>query len=154
MDKADVLINVRQYLIDQAVVRDPRVAGLLPACWIMPGAGLNAPGAGNTTTERSDPVVALWGSPGPAPRQGEGFIRQEVVLFEIRTSSDKVRQAFSFEDAVRTVLNDKRGWTMGSVLVNESNLVRDIQQVDFGPAGFTFNFQYNVATWGPFQPAP
>lgn len=154
MSKADTLKELRGYLIAQGLVRDPFVAGSAPACWIMPLEGLNAANQGETTVERSDPVIGLYRSPGPTSAPYEGFIRQDVVLFEIRTAPDTPKGAYDFEDTLRTLLNDRRAWQMGLLQVNESMLVRDIQQMDSGPQGFMFNLQYNFNMWGPFQPAP
>lgn len=155
MAKADTLKELRVYLIAQGLVRDPfTAAGALPACWIMPAAGLNAANQGDSAVEKSDPVVGLWRSPGVASSPYEGFIRQDQVLFEIRTSPTTPKGALDFEDNLRSVLHDKRAWQMGALLVNESMLTRDIQQLDSGPLGYTFNLQYNFNMWGPFQPAP
>jgi hypothetical protein len=120
----------------------------------MPVDGLNAAGQGDTPTERSDPVVGLYRSPGLVSRPYEGFIRQDLVLFEIRTLPTTPKGAYDLEDALRTVLHDRRAWPMGLLPVNESMLTRDIQLLDSGPLGYTFNLQYSFHMWGPFQPAP
>lgn len=153
MSKPDTLINLRNYLIAQGTVRDPFDAGSLPALWTMPLNGLVAANSGDGVIP-SDPVVGIYRSPGATSAPYEGFIRQDVVLFEVRTSPTTPKGAYDFEDTVRALLHDRRAWIMGILPINESMLVRDIQQGDSSSLGYSFTFQYNFNMWGPFQPAP
>lgn len=149
----DTLEEVQRYLISAGFVRDPETSNsTLPPLWVAPDEGTPAPGEGAAPELHTDAVAGIFRAPGIAPRPYEGFIRIDAVDFVIRVLD--VKDAVNFEASVRVLMNDKRGWWMGRMLVESSQLARDLQQIDASTVATTFNFQYTISTWGPFQPAP
>lgn len=150
----DLLDNIRQYLINNGVVRDPRDGtNTLPPLWISPRFGAPAPGQteGIKAVEVGNPVVAaLDDATDIPPARYEGFLRNSHVTLEVRART--AQQAKAFENQVRALLNDKRGWMMVNVPVNESLLYRGFQPISRSNLAFTFQCEYTFVLWGPFTP--
>jgi hypothetical protein len=150
----DLLLNTRSYLIAQGIVRDPRdSSNSLPPMWIDRRQGVPGP----TETEGLAPVevgqtlvVGISKATGTPSAPYEGFIRRDHIEFIVRAVTANL--AYAFENQVRTVLNDKRGWMMASVPVDESLLYRDLAPVVSDQFGWTFTMEYQISLWGPFTP--
>jgi len=149
----DLLKGIRNYLISQGVVRDERVPGTAPPLWIAPRHGTPAPGQSeglNPTEVGQDVVASISKTSGIAPQSMEGFIRKDGVQFVVRAR--KAPFGYAFEQQVRVALNDKRGWMMDNVPVNESLLYRDLAPIGADDQGYIFTFEYMFNLWGPFVP--
>lgn len=151
----DLLSNMRQYLINQGIVRDPRDATnpSLPPLWIDTRHGIPAPGQteGLRDVERSpDAHLELRDATDIAPARYEGFLRNPHVEIVYRTRIPKI--AKSLENKIRAAINDKRGWMMENVPVNESLLYRGLQPLGSDNTGFLFSQEYQFSLWGPFTP--
>lgn len=151
----DLLLGLRGYLAVQGLVRDPRDATSSAApMWIAPRFGTPAPGQ----TEGLDPVeigptlvISAAKTTGIPPARYENFLRMDGVGFVVRSQTAPL--AYSFEQQVRAAINDKRGWTMNGVEVNESLLFRDLQPISSDNLGYTFTMEYQFSLWAPFAVA-
>lgn len=156
----DLLIGVFKYLEEKGVVRepsDPTLQEELPPCWIEPRFGCPAPGSGEglapaevspNPPDGPGVVVSIERITGIPSGPYEGFLRTDHVQFVVR--SYMPQPAFEFEQQVRKNINDKRGWLMFNVPVNESLLFRDLQPISKDNLAFTFSFEYSFMLWGPF----
>jgi len=134
---------LRDYLLASAVVRDPRNAGSLPPCWRTPRDGVPAPGEGEGAAVGEDVVVGLFPAPGLARDPYDASaLRTDAVDLVIRSRTAPL--AIQFDDQIRSLLVDKRGWTMGGLQIVESRLVRPLDLVGSDKqafdwvAGYTF----------------
>src|SRR5688500_7768018 len=122
--------------------------------WLDPDRrGTPAPGdipQGGNATEMGDPVVmAVRRATGLPPRRLENFLRHDRVDLIYRTRS--AAQADPIEQAIRTVLNDERGWDMAGLHVEESLMTRDLARVAATPeAGFVFTQEYSFEYLWPY----
>lgn len=150
----DLLDNLRQFLINQGLVRDPRDAtqqGVLPPLWIAPRHGCPAPGQteglGDNETDQNL-VLAINDATDIPPGRYEGFLRHAHVEIVYRGRTSKPVKAL--ENQIRAVINDKRGWTMVNVPVNESLLFRGLQPLGSDSVAYNFVQEYSFDLWGPF----
>lgn len=159
----DLIIGIFEYLKEQGITRDPENASLqktLPPLWMEPRDGCPAPGPveGFTAAEISpNPeeggpglVVSVEKSTGVPSPAYEGFLRMQHVQFVIR--SYIAQTAYAFEQKLRVALNDKRGWMMYNVPVNESLLYRDLQPITRDKIAYTYSLEYQFNLWGAFTP--
>lgn len=152
----DLLDNLRAYLIGLGLVRDPRDGSqqnILPPLWIEPRLGVPAPGQkeGLNPVESDDKlVVAIRQATDTPPSRYEGFLRHNHVEFLYRGRIPK--PVLALENQIRAALNDKRGWTMVNVPVNESLMVRGLQPLGSDPIAFNYIQEYEFSLWGPFTP--
>lgn len=127
---------LREHLIDEGIVRDPRVAGSLPPCWRSPKNGVPQPGQG-TTVEKGDPVVGLFPAPGvPMRSYDAGVLRKDGVDIRIRSSTPTA--AIDLDDQIREVLSDQRAYQLGDLLIVESLLERPLDLVVSDDQGYDF----------------
>lgn len=121
--------NVRNYLIAQGVVRDPRTPGPLPPCWRQPSDGTPAPGEGSNPTEVGPTVViGLVRSGGMTTPRFESAWRRDIVDIWIRTITWPQTEAFYA--LAREKLIDKFNWQMGTMKVIESREWRALAVLD------------------------
>lgn len=149
----DLLDNLRQYLISNGLVRDPRVAGDKPPLWIAARFGCPAPGQteGLADSEVGPTLVAeIKPATDVPPAPYEGWLRRNHVEFVIRARTPP--PAISFENSVRALINDRRGWTMVNVDIIESLIFRGLQPIGSNNLGFTYSTEYQFMLEGPFQP--
>lgn len=151
----DLLNNLRDYLIGLGLVRDPRdgTNPNLPPMWRFPRFGIPAPGQKEDlrpVEQSTDMHVALNYATDIPPARYEGFLRNQHVEIVYRARIPPL--ALSLENKIRAALNDKRGWMMGLVPVNESLLFRGLQPVSSDNTGFLFTQEYQFVLWGPFTP--
>jgi hypothetical protein len=139
---ADLLSDLRAYLIAQGIVRKPSVAGALPPMWLEPKLGVPAPGEGVNATEVGDPVLGafLTGGFAQPPYMGS-WLRQPIVQINLRATSPQTIQAA--ELAITKRLTDKRDWTMGTQYVVESEQWQALQRIGSDEQGF----ESSVAYW-------
>ena len=152
----DLLDNLRVYLIAQGLVRDPRDGtqkGILPPLWLAPRFGVPAPGqTEGLAASEQDPNLVLGAFPAtdtpPPPYEGFRRINHVEIVFRGRTPP----AVLSIENKIRAAINDKRGWMMANVPVNESLLFRGLQPIGSDNLGWVFNQEYLFELWGPFTP--
>jgi hypothetical protein len=158
----DLILGLFHYLATQGVVRDPlddTYQSTRPPLWLEPRLGTPAPGPveglGETEISPLTPdgpglQVGVESLPGIPSGPYEGFLRSSHVQFVVR--AERADIAKQFEQAVRALLNDKRGWEMYNVPVNESLLFRDLQPISKDNLAYTYTFEYAFSLWGPFTP--
>lgn len=151
----DLLDNLRQFLISQGIVRDPRDGtqqGILPPLWLAPRLGVPAPGqTEGLQAVETDPKLVAAAIPATdiPPARYEGWLRYNHVQFVFRARTPP--PALSLENSIRAAINDKRGWTMGSVSVIESLLFRGLQPLGSDPVAFNYECEYTFTIEGPWQ---
>lgn len=133
----------RDYLIAQAIVRDPRTAGAAPPCWRSPRNGVPAPGDGTGTEIGATIVVGLFPSAGVAREPYDASVLRTDGL-DVRIRSTTAPAAIELDDQIRTALMDKRGWTMGGLTVVESRLERPLQLIVSDNQGYDFVAGYLI----------
>ena len=133
----------RDYLIAQALVRDPRVAGAAPPCWRSPRNGLPAPGDGTAPEIGTTLVVGLFPSTGIARAPYDAQALRTDGL-DIRIRSTTAPAAIELDDSIRAVLMDKRNWSMGGLTVVESRLERPLQLISSDEQGYDFIAGYLI----------
>ena len=159
----DLLLGIYHYLKEHNVIRDPRDAthkATIAPLWIEPRFGCPAPGQTEGLAEAEISPNPSEGGPGLVVSEEmmtgipsapyEGFLRNVHVQFVIRAYNTEI--ALSFEQQLRILLNDKRGWMMYNVPVNESLVYRALQPVDRSNVAFTYSTEYSFNLTGPFTP--
>lgn len=146
---ANLLDHVNDYLIAQAIVRDPRVAGSMPPLWVEPRDGVPAPGQSpkNAAVEIDDNiVVGLFKAPGVTLERHNGFRRIFGADFEIRVK--KAPLVDDIEASIRAALHDKRGWDLAGLYIMESLVFRELQPLGSDVTGFTYvtGYTFEVIT--------
>jgi hypothetical protein len=159
----DLLIGVFEYLRELNLVRDPDDGThqkTLPPLWIEQRLGVPAPGKqeGLGPTEISpNPseggpglTVGVETATGIPTGPYEGFIRLPHLQFVLRAYTSNI--AYEFEEKLRIALNDKRGWMMYNVPVNESMIYRELQPVSRDNIAYTYVTEYQFNLTGPLTP--
>lgn len=143
---ADLLSDMRAYLIAQGIVRKPSVAGAVPPMWLEPKLGVPAPGEGNNPTEVGDPVLGGFTTGGFAlgPYQ-DSFARQPILQINYRGNSPQAIQALELEITKR--LADKRDWMMATTYLVESSLWQPLQRIGSDEQGWEFSSAYSFQTY-------
>jgi hypothetical protein len=133
---ATITDRVWQHLINQGIVRDPRVAGPLPPAFRMPANGVPAPGEGVGTEVGPTAVVGVVRPFGiPTPFQQVAW-RWDIVEIVYRTSKWPTTE--SIHALVRVALLDKMGTTMAGMRVIQSREWNALALIDSGIAqGYT-----------------
>ena len=127
---------LRNALIAEGLVRDPKVAGPLPPCWRTPVNGVPAPGQG-TDTEKGDLVVGLFPAPGvPMRSYDAGVLRKDGV--DIRYRSKQTPAIIELDDAIREIISDRRAYDLGGLTIVESLLERPLDLVANDDQGFDY----------------
>ena len=136
-----LLPNVRAFLVDAGLVREPDVAGALPPLWLDPRDGVPAPGEGKPV-EIGDPLVIGAFQVMGIPRTVEDakWLRTDAVDFVLRAR--KSPQVFEFDEALRSVLVSQRAFMLGSLEIVESQLFRPLQKLGSDSNGFIYTTQY------------
>jgi hypothetical protein len=145
---ADLLTDLRDYLIAQGIVRKPSVAGALPPMWIEPRLGVPAPGEGNNPTEVGDPVLGLFDTGGfvPGPYMGS-WIRQPIVQINLRSTNAQTIK--TLELAITKRLIDKRDWTMSTQYVVESEQWQALQRLGSDEQGYEYTVAFIFELYRP-----
>jgi len=145
---ADLLQSFRDHLILNSVCRKPSVPGTLPPMWLEPRNGVPAPGEGDSPAEVGQTLVlGAFMAPGVTPQPYEGFVRTDGIEVWIRASSAPLVRPV--ENSIRAAVNDRRNFSLANLWVESMYLFRDLQLVDSGPQGWSFNLSYLVSLWGP-----
>jgi hypothetical protein len=137
---ADLLVSFRDYLVAQALVRKPSVAGAAPPLWLEPQLGVRAPGEGQGT-EVGDPVLGAFQTGGfvLGPYM-DSYARQPIVQLNFRGSNPQTIR--TLEPQVTKLIVDKRDWTMGATYLVESSLWQALQLVVSDTQGYEFSTAY------------
>jgi hypothetical protein len=130
MPNVELLTHLRDYLIANSLVRDPRVAGADPPFWRAPADGAIAPGEKSGTENDNLLVVSAFRQPGPTPPVFEQpHWRYAVVDLWLRTASQPA--AWQLDEAIRPLLvgvgAPKQGFDMAGLNVIEASQFRDLQ---------------------------
>jgi hypothetical protein len=134
-----------QYLIDQGVVRDPRVAGALPPAFRQPRDGVPAPGEGEGTEVGPTCVIGLVRTDGiPSPRFEKEW-RRDVLDIVIRVT--KWPDAEAKYAVMRNLFIDKTNWDMAGMKVIESLEWRNLGLIDSDAQGYTAQFAVLFETY-------
>lgn len=148
---ADLLGNLRDYLVAQGVARKPSVAGAAPPMWLEPEQGVPAPGepypGGSATQTGATVVLGAFRTGGFPVGAFESPWRLPTVDLRIRASSALL--VTSTEAAITPLIIDKREWMMGALLVVESEMWRPLQPLEITPQAFTFVVSYSFMLLGP-----
>ena len=132
---------LRDHLIAEGLVRDPRVAGSLPPCWRSPKNGVPAPGEGSGVEVGPTVVVALFPASGiPRAPYDAGVLRTDGL--DIRIRSTTAPAAIQLDDQIRQVLVDQRAWDMAGLQIVESRLERPLDLIYSDDQGFDFMAGY------------
>ncbi len=135
---------VRDYLIAQGVVRDPRVAGNLAPCWRSPRHGVPAPGEGEGTEVGANAVVGLFPTTGIARDPYDASVLRTDGL-DVRIRSRTAPAAIELDDAIRAKLVDKRALTLvAGFQVVEIRLERPLGLIVADDQGFDFVAGYLI----------
>lgn len=115
---ATIADRVWQHLINQGIVRDPRVAGPLPPAFRQPADGVPAPGEGSGTEIGPTAVIGIMRPFGvPTPFLQLAW-RRDIVEIVYRTQ--KWPQTETLHAVIRVALLDKMGTTMAGMRVIQS----------------------------------
>jgi hypothetical protein len=148
---ADLLTALSDYLVAQAVVRKPSVAGALPPLWLEPQQGVPAPGelypGGSATQTGADVVLGAFRTGGFTQAPYESPWRIPTIDLRIRARTAPL--VTSTERAITPLIIDKREWMMGALLVIDSEMWRPLQPLEITPQAFTFVVSYSFMIFGP-----
>jgi hypothetical protein len=134
---ADLLTDMRDYLIAQGLVRDPLVAGSAPPLWRSPREGVPAPGEGRNATEKGDTlVIAAFRSGGIASTAFESSVQKVTVDIYLRATKAPIAEQMG--DQLRDALTDKRNFVMGSRTVIACDEWRALQPLSSDEQAFTY----------------
>lgn len=147
MTTPDLITNLRDYLIEQEIVRDPRSDDDLdlPPCWREPEDGAPAPGEKNGVENSDVAVVSLFrtgGIPGAFGEQ-QHFSKRTV---DVVIRGKKAPDTPPIEEAITIALTLPAGepadtpamsWEMGALTVISSQIWREWQPLDHSPQAFT-----------------
>lgn len=143
MPDVELTDYIRTYLIEQGIVRDPRVAGPLPPIWRNPrdGAIEPVPAGQEASVEDSALAVVSVFDVGSVPGLPyEKFRRLRVIDFWVRAA--KYPDGPPIERAIRDALHDKRDWSMAGLQVIESLLWRGPSSLGANERAFTQTIGY------------
>lgn len=122
-----VIHHVRQHLIGAGLVRDPRVAGSLPPCWLHPK-GAPGPGEGNSPVERHDElVISLFHAGGLPARRFDAARRRDII--DVYLVAAWPTRAVTAAARIRDELIDRTNWQMGGLTIIESSEWRPLQPI-------------------------
>lgn len=143
---ATLLDHLRDHLIAENIVRDPRTAGPLPPLWREPRNGAPAPGEGTEAAEIGPTAtVAAFVSGGFPPRPYESFWRKDTVDLWLRTASAPT--AFQLDASIRAALIDRRNWSMAGLPVIDCEQWRSLQRLGSDDQGYTHVVSYIFETY-------
>jgi hypothetical protein len=137
---ADLLTDLRAYLIAQGVVRKPSTAGSLPPMFLEPQLGVPAPGEGQGN-EVGDPVLGAFATGGfvLGPYM-DSFARQPTIQINYRGKDPQAIQALELQITKRLV--DRRDWMMSSTYLVESGLWQALQRLGSDTQGWEYTSAY------------
>jgi hypothetical protein len=93
--------------------------------------------------EQGDPTVGLFVGTGvPEARHDASWLRTDTVDIVIRSTTAPA--AIALDDAIRYQLVDRRNWSMGGLLVVESEMSRALSQVGADEVCFDWTCSYTV----------
>lgn len=127
---AELLTSLRDHLIAEGVVRDPRVAGAEPPLWREPRLGVPAPGeyppnSKNDDEVGPDAVLGAFNADDVPPAPYNAGRRIDLVDVRIRTKT--APSAHELEEQLRAALIDRRNWSMAGLTIIECLAHRGLQ---------------------------
>ena len=137
--------QLQAFLIANGVGRRPTTAGSsLPPIWLDPKEGVPAPGDGGAPTAHADLVLALVPAPGVAPDHFEGWFDRPGIDIWLRARNPVIAEDAAW--TIRGLLNDRRHFLVGGLLVEESLVSRPFQKLYSDENGWTYlmGFQFLV----------
>ncbi len=145
---ADLLPNIRDFLVAQNAVRLPRTAGALHPLFLEPRNGAVAPGGADSSTENdADVIVSAFIAPGIPPRTYESFWRTDGIDFWIRARTAPL--AVQFEALLRDKLHGQQNVMMGAERIVQAGIFTSMRRLGSGPEGYTFLTGYLVQHYFP-----
>jgi hypothetical protein len=145
-----LLPAMRDFLIDQGLVRKPSVAGIEPPMWLDPRRGVPYPGQ----TEGLDSsgvetdnglVLGAYPSTGIPSAPFEGFlVKLGAAIWYRGTKSPTVQ---STHEQIRGVLHDRRNLNFNGLIINQSMMTREIQRIGSDERGFIYNCEFMFDMW-------
>jgi hypothetical protein len=150
---AELLTELRAYLVAEGVVRDPRVAGGAPPLWLQPRHGTPAPGEGTNATETgADAVLGAFVVDQVPAGPGLGYSRRDIVELRLRVRQAPTARAIAaqlFDRLATSPFGIRTDWQMAAIRVIESRQWTGLQPVptDEPEQGFTFRVAYLLETY-------
>lgn len=126
-----LLEELQHFLIEAGVVRSPSDANAdpqLPPMWLQPRAGAVGPGQGSPPGRHDSTVLSAFFSGGRPTDPYEGFVELRVVDLRFRTMRSPDAEDLWY--AIRGLVDDKRGYDLASLHVEESLTWRRLQLID------------------------
>ncbi len=128
---------LRDFLIAEGVVRDPRVAGADPPCWRSPRMGVPAPGDGDAPEMGASVVVGIFPAAGIARDPYEASVLRTDGI-DIRIRSLRPPDAINLDDEIRGKIMDKRALSMAGLQIVECRLERPMNLIVSDEQGFDY----------------
>lgn len=138
-----LLPSMRAFLRAAGVVRlpaDTPTSGGPPPMWLDPKKGIPYPGqTEGIQANEGDPklVMAAYPSTGIPSAAYEGFIVRMNATIWYRALNTPI--AAAKHEQIRSLLHDKRNYSMNGLLVNESLFFREFQRINSDERGFVYN---------------
>jgi hypothetical protein len=146
-----LLPAMRAYLRTNGLVRLPAETGpnaSLPTMWLDPKRGVPYPGQTENlgANETDDELVtAAFPATGIPSAPFEGFIvRLNATIWYRALRAPLIT---SMHEQVRTLLHDKRNYSMNGLLVNESLFFRELQRISADERGYNYNCEVAFTMW-------
>ena len=133
---ADLLTDLRDYLIARGLVRKPSVAGAAIPLWVEPREGVKAPNEGDSDTEKGDPVIGMFLTGGVPAKPFESSLREPVIDFHFRAST--AQKAIRAHRDLRAALIDQRQVQVGAQTVIDIEEWRALSRLSSDEQGFTY----------------
>lgn len=151
-DSSTLLPNLRAFLADHGLTRDPNTQGTPdpPPMWLDPKLGIPYPGQTDSRVGQygSHPsmVLAAYPETGIASQPFEGFFQRRAVSIWFRAlkSPDIQRK----HNDIYAVLHDQRDYSLNGLQVNQSMMTRELQRISSDDEGYTYNTEYMFDLWG------
>jgi hypothetical protein len=144
-----LLEAIRDELVTAGLVRRATVAGSLPPMWLSYRGGLPGPGEGEGVGVHASLVVGLRYAGGPGTDPFMGFVETRMVDVMYRAS--RAPDAEDLDRGISAVLDDRRGWIMGGLRVEESRRARALGEVETDELGYalvtTYSFMVRLASY-------
>ena len=148
-----VLTESRAHLVSAGVVREPRVAGSDPPCWIEPRGGAPDPGDRSGVEDSTEAVVSIFRSGGIVqPFWEQRYGRKDTLDFVLSTRTatlrDQIAEAIENEFLGSGDVDEIRmSWEMGDLMVIQSQLWRPLAPLGSDEDGFRSIISFYFETY-------
>lgn len=154
-ENPDLLTHLRDFLIAESIVRDPRTAGTDPPFWRNPPGAIGS-GEKSGTERDAGVVVSAFLTDGVVPPPTDApHLRRDVVTIRVRTAAGPgtgitawgSKAALDFDWRLRAALvgdafGKREGWTMAGLELVSTELWRALGLVTAGDEGFDYSTGY------------